>query len=52
MEFGIEKCAMLIMRSRKQEMTERIEIPNEEKYKKTRRKGNRLVLGDIGKGHY
>ena len=24
MEFGIEKCAMLIMRSRKRQMTERI----------------------------
>ena len=28
-EFGIEKCAILIMKSRRQ-MTERIELPNQE----------------------
>ena len=28
MEFGIEKCAMLIMRSGKRHMTEGIELPN------------------------
>ena len=31
MEFSIEKCAILIMRSRKQHMTEGIELPNQEK---------------------
>ena len=31
MEFGIEKCAVLIMKSRKQQMRERIEQPNQEK---------------------
>ena len=31
MEFDIEKCAMLIMRSRKWQMTEGIEIPNQDK---------------------
>ena len=30
-EFGIEKCAMLIMRSRKRQLTvDRIELPNQE----------------------
>ena len=30
MEFGIEKCTMLIMKSGKRQMTEGIEIPNQE----------------------
>ena len=33
MEFGIEKCAMLITKSRKWQMTERIELLNQEKIK-------------------
>ena len=31
MEFGIEKCAMLVMRSGKRYLTYRIELPNQEK---------------------
>ena len=31
MEFGIEKCIMQIMRSGKRQMTEGIEVPNQEK---------------------
>ena len=31
MEFGIENCAMLIMRSRKRNMREGLELPNQEK---------------------
>ncbi len=31
MEFGIEKCAMLIMKSGKRHMTEGIELPNQDK---------------------
>ena len=31
MEFGIEKCAMLIMKRGKQHITERMELPNQEK---------------------
>ena len=31
MEFGIEKCAILIMKSGKRQMTEGIELANEEK---------------------
>ena len=32
-EFGIEKCAMLIMRRGKQQMTEGLKQPNQEKIK-------------------
>ena len=31
MESGIDKCAMLVMRCRKQQMTEGIKLPNQEK---------------------
>ena len=31
MEFGIEKCAMLIMKSDKRHTTDGIELPNKEK---------------------
>ena len=31
MEFGSEKCAMLVMKSRKWVMTDRMELPNREK---------------------
>ena len=31
MEFSIKKCAMLIMKSRKQQMTGGIELPNQER---------------------
>ena len=31
MEFGLEKCAMLIMKSGKRETTEGIELPSEER---------------------
>ena len=31
MEFSIEKCAMLIMRSGKRQITEGIEMPNQER---------------------
>ena len=31
MEFCIEKCAMLIMKSEKQQITEEMELPNQEK---------------------
>ena len=30
-EFGIEKCAILIMRSGKRQLTEGIQLPNQEK---------------------
>ena len=31
MEFGIEKCAMLVMKSGKQRMTDGMELPNHDK---------------------
>ena len=33
MEFGIEKCAVLIMKSGKQHMTDGMELPNQNKIK-------------------
>ena len=33
MEFGIEKCAMLIMKSGKQQLTGGMELPNQDKIK-------------------
>ena len=47
MEFGIEKCAMLITRSVKRQMTEGRERINQEKNQKARRKGKLLILGNI-----
>ena len=38
MEFGIGKRAMFIMKSRKQQMTEGIELPNQEKIRMPREK--------------
>ena len=40
MEFGIEKCAMLIMKSGKSESVEGIELPNQERIKTFGRKEN------------
>ena len=31
MEFGMEKCAMLVMKSAKRHMTDRIQLPNHDK---------------------
>ena len=31
MEFGIEKCAMLVMKSRKRHMTDGMELPNHDR---------------------
>ena len=36
MEFSVEKCAMLKMRSRKQHMTEGIKLANQEKIRALR----------------
>ena len=33
MEFGIEKCAMLVMKSSKRQLTDGIELPNQDKIK-------------------
>ncbi len=34
MEFGIEKCAMLVMKSGKRQLTDGMELPNKDKIKK------------------
>ena len=39
MEFGIEKCVVQIMSSRKRQMVEVIELPNQEKKRKLGEKG-------------
>ena len=44
MQFGIEKCAMLIMKSGKRQMTERKEPLIQEKFKSLGEKQNLLVL--------
>ena len=31
MEFGIEKCALLVMKSGKRHLTDRTELPNQDK---------------------
>ena len=33
MEFGIEKCAMLVMKSGKRQLTDGMELPNKDKIK-------------------
>ena len=45
MEYGIEKCAMLIMKSWKRQMTEEIELPNQEKIKRFGEKKTYKYLG-------
>ena len=46
-----EKCAMLIIKSGKRQITEEIELPNYEKMN-SRRKGNLRVHGNIRSGHH
>ena len=45
MEFGIEKYAVLIMKSGKQQMTEGIELPNQEKIRTLRENKTYKYLG-------
>ena len=45
MKFDIEKCAMLIMRSRKRHMTEGIELPNQQNIRKLGKKETYKYLG-------
>ena len=52
MEFGIEKCAMQLRKIKKCQMTEGIELPNQEKNQNVRRTGNLKALGNIGSGHH
>ena len=45
MEFGREKCALLIMKNGKLHMTERLQLPNQEKIKTLREKETCKYLG-------
>ena len=45
MEFGIEKCAMQVMKSGKRHMIEEIELPNKEKIRKLGEKETYQYLG-------
>ena len=45
MEFGIEKCAMVIMKSQERETTERIELKNLESLKNLGEKENYKHIG-------
>ena len=47
MEFGIEKCAMLIMKSVKRETTEGTELPNQERIRTLGEKENYKYLGIV-----
>ena len=50
MEFGIEKCAMLIIKSGKRHMTDGIELPNQEKIRTFRVKETYKYLGILEAG--
>ena len=45
MEFGIEKCAMLVMKSGKRHITDGMELPNQDKIRKLGEKENYKYLG-------
>ena len=51
MEFGIEKWAMLVMKTGKHHMMEGVELPKK-KNQNSRRKGNLQILGNIGSWHH
>ena len=49
MEFGIDKCDLLVMKREKGHMTEGIELPNQKKKSyNTRRKRNLQIFGNTG----
>ena len=45
MEFGIEKCAMLVMKSGKRHMTDGMELPNHERIRTLEEKETFTYLG-------
>ena len=45
MEFGIEKCAMLVMKSSKQHFTDRMELPNQDRIRTPGEKETYKYLG-------
>ena len=48
MEFGIEKCAMLVMKSGKRHMTDGMELPNHDKIRTLGKKETYKYLGIFG----
>ena len=51
-EYGIEKCTRLIMKTGKRHMTEGMELPNQgNRNQNTWRNGNVQIPGNIGRGH-
>ena len=52
MDFGIEKYAILIMKSRKRKITEGIQLPNQERIRTLGKNGKVQILGNIGSGHH
>ena len=45
MEFGLEKCAMLVMKSVERHITERVELPNQTVIRTLREKETYKYLG-------
>ena len=45
MEFGIEKCAMLVIKSGKRHMTDGMELPNHDKIRTLREEETNKYLG-------
>ena len=45
MEFGIEKCVMLVMKSGKRHLTDGMELPNQDKIRTFREKETYKCLG-------
>ena len=51
-EFGIGKSSTLVIKSRKQHMTEAIELPNQEIIRTLVEKENLQIFGNIGSCHH
>ena len=51
MECGIEKCAMLVIKSGKQHLTDQMELPNQDKIRTLSEKGNVQILGHLEGWH-
>ena len=47
-EFGIEKCAMLVMKSGKRHLTDGVELPNQNKIRTLGKKGSVQIFGHLG----
>ena len=47
MEFGIEKCAMLVMKSDKRHLTDGMELPNQDKIRTLGEKETYKYLGSL-----